>query len=699
MSEYNLTWTGATNANWDTVSTDVNWSVPTAPTPTGTQYYNGVATIFADDSPLTSALVPNTAGVATVTVAAGGVNSGGMTFTNVGAANSGVDYVIAGAAITGSGGVTLNGTGNVTLSGSNTFTGATVINAGTLIIGTDGATAGAAGNLGAVPATATPNDIVINGGTLQDKSGNTAALVLNANRGIGLGNSSGGSGTISVGTGLGMAATGILANASANPAALHLVGGGNLTLTGANTYSGGTTISGGTTLTVGESSTPMGSGAVTLSGGTLSLAGTGSAGLAGTYFQSTSVGNAFFSAGPDPHIAAPLSGVLSYFNTVTPVVHAQTTTGGQTNLSFASVAGGNAFTSQGFSGTTFYEVLFAGDIFIAQPGSYTFATTSDDGSTLFIDGNSVVNNNKSQAATTVTGTPVTLTAGVHEIDVGYYQNTSAATLTADYSGPDTGGVSIAIPNTALFAPGSSQSYANNVSVTSTSSINVAGSLVASMGGLTLTSSTLSVGSTDLTGGAYSLTFNGLTVSGTSRVNVAASSSCASPERSLRPLPSSPSRCEQHDDGWFGTLSFVTNSGSASIGSWCDDGSGTARRSCNWLAPRPPCSTPSTALANITVNIGSLTVVSAWNQQVGIVSGTPSTDVNGVTVYSGVTTVEIGDGTNAATLTAPRFCRTSLRSPTRPWRLSPRPAAVWASFRAARLPRLARRPVVGSSSNT
>ena len=61
-------------------------------------------------------------------------------------------------------------------------------------------------------------------------------------------------------------------------------------------------------------------------------------------------------------------------------------------------------------------------------------------------------------------------------------------------------------------------------------------------------------------------------------------------------------------------------------------------------------------ANITNN-GSLTVVGASNQQVGIVSGTSSTDVNGATVYRGVTTA--GDGTNAATLTASEILQNSL----------------------------------------
>ena len=210
VGEYTFTWTGATNVNWDTVGTDINWSAEA--TPTATPFFNGAAVVFADNSPLTSALVPNTAGLATVTVAAGGIQPGAVTFTNVGAAISGVDYTVGGGPIGGTGSVTLNGTGNVTLTGSNTFTGGVVINAGTLIITrTDGC--GAAAQFGAVPAMATVNNIVINGGTLADSASKANTLVINPNRGIGLGRNSGGGGTIVSRTGEGVALSGRIANA------------------------------------------------------------------------------------------------------------------------------------------------------------------------------------------------------------------------------------------------------------------------------------------------------------------------------------------------------------------------------------------------------------------------------------------------------------------------------------------------------
>ena len=126
----------------------MNWSVPTAPTPTATAYFSGAAAIFADNSPLTDTLVPISSGMATVTIQASGIQPLTVTFTNVGAAHGGVDYAVGGGPISGIGAVTLNGTGNVTLSGSNTFTGGVAINAGALIVASDVTAAGAAAPLG-----------------------------------------------------------------------------------------------------------------------------------------------------------------------------------------------------------------------------------------------------------------------------------------------------------------------------------------------------------------------------------------------------------------------------------------------------------------------------------------------------------------------------------------------------------------------
>ena len=92
------TWTGAAgsvgNATWDTTS--ANWS----PSPTGT-FSNFQKVVFDDTGANTN-----------ITVAAGGVNTSGMTFNN--SVNT---YTIGGAPISGSGGITMNGNGLVVLTG------------------------------------------------------------------------------------------------------------------------------------------------------------------------------------------------------------------------------------------------------------------------------------------------------------------------------------------------------------------------------------------------------------------------------------------------------------------------------------------------------------------------------------------------------------------------------------------------------
>jgi autotransporter-associated beta strand protein len=89
-----------------------------------------------------------------------------------------------GGVISGNGVLTAAGAGSLILGGvNNTYAGGTVLNAGTVGISADGAAAGAPGNLGVVPATMTPNNLLFNGGDLLA----TATLILETNRGLGIG--------------------------------------------------------------------------------------------------------------------------------------------------------------------------------------------------------------------------------------------------------------------------------------------------------------------------------------------------------------------------------------------------------------------------------------------------------------------------------------------------------------------------------
>ena len=235
------------------------------------------------------------------------------------------------------------------------------------------------------------------------------------------------------------------------------------------------------------------------------------------------------------------SAMTTHFAGLGAAVSTLTSTAGKTNLDFSNnnYAGPNALfnvagpttANYGFSSSQGIEAQFTGFINVLAGGSYTFSTTSDDGNDLFIDGptndGAVVANNNFQGATTRTGT-VTLTPGLHQIDVGWFQGGGGEGLLVQYSGPDTGGAlttisnAVLVPNANPLALNTIQAYSNNLAVTGNSTIDVNGSLTASFsGGLAIGGNTLNVTSSDATTNPYSLTLNGATtLNGNATFNVA-----------------------------------------------------------------------------------------------------------------------------------------------------------------------------------
>ena len=84
--------------------------------------------------------------------------------------------------------------------------------------------------------------------------------------------------------------------------------------------------------------------------------------------------------------------------------------------------------------STNYALNFTGYIEVPADGQYTFYTTSDDGSVLYIDDVPVVDNNAIQSATEKLGT-IGLKAGKHAISVGYFQAAGENVLSVSYAGP------------------------------------------------------------------------------------------------------------------------------------------------------------------------------------------------------------------------------------------------------------------------
>ncbi|MDB9955603.1 PA14 domain-containing protein, partial [Flavobacteriaceae bacterium] len=81
-----------------------------------------------------------------------------------------------------------------------------------------------------------------------------------------------------------------------------------------------------------------------------------------------------------------------------------------------------------------FAVRYTGYISITTNGTYTFFTSSDDGSKLLIDGVEIVNNDGSHGTIERSGT-VTLDAGVYPITVLFYQGGGGFNLSASYAGP------------------------------------------------------------------------------------------------------------------------------------------------------------------------------------------------------------------------------------------------------------------------
>ncbi|GLU42719.1 PA14 domain-containing protein [Allomuricauda sp. NBRC 101325] len=81
-----------------------------------------------------------------------------------------------------------------------------------------------------------------------------------------------------------------------------------------------------------------------------------------------------------------------------------------------------------------FSIRYTGYIQIDTQGSYTFYTNSDDGSKLYIDGTEVVNNDGGHSPQERSGS-ITLTTGLHDIAVLYFENGGGESLSVQYEGP------------------------------------------------------------------------------------------------------------------------------------------------------------------------------------------------------------------------------------------------------------------------
>ncbi|TAL55677.1 MAG: hypothetical protein EPN86_03200, partial [Nanoarchaeota archaeon] len=111
-------------------------------------------------------------------------------------------------------------------------------------------------------------------------------------------------------------------------------------------------------------------------------------------------------------------------------------------INFAPVSGG-------FYGTPYldrFAVRYSGYINIQAAGNYIFYLSSDDGSKLLVDGNTIVDNDFNHAMREVAGT-AQLAAGIHSIAVQFYENAGSAGVILSWTPP--GGSKQVVPASVL----------------------------------------------------------------------------------------------------------------------------------------------------------------------------------------------------------------------------------------------------------
>lgn len=104
---------------------------------------------------------------------------------------------------------------------------------------------------------------------------------------------------------------------------------------------------------------------------------------------------------------------------------------------------------------------YEGFIEIDNPGTYRFYTNSDDGSMLYIDGTTVVNNDGLHAPRVISGTYTFASAGKFPIRVTFFEQTGGETLIVRYNPGTTNnyGAATAIPDAKLFLDGGASAFA------------------------------------------------------------------------------------------------------------------------------------------------------------------------------------------------------------------------------------------------
>jgi autotransporter-associated beta strand protein len=380
---------------------------------------------------------------------AGAINlgSGTLTINNpAGETASGV--------ISGSGNITKLGTGTWTISNAgNTFSGNTTVSAGVLKLGAAGS-AGASMVIVAAGARLDANSIsptltaLSGSGTVINNAGNTVTVNGNLTTGGAFNQYS--------------CFSGVITNGSLTKDGSHA-----MALRGANTWDGSLSFNNGT-LSVGAApdriptttalsvpgsgifqldansqgiSSLSGNGQVNLGGGTLSVFQTGANTFSGSIQNSELVGSS----------TATGHGLRGYYYdnldfTALKAVRDDAT------VNFSDLTSAAQLPAAIYPNTNQVSVRWLGQVLTTTNGTYTFTTTCDDGSRLWVNGTLIVDNWILQGATAKSGT-VTLAADTrYDIVMEFFNNAGGSSAKLSWTPPgDT--TSVTIPTEYLFLPG------------------------------------------------------------------------------------------------------------------------------------------------------------------------------------------------------------------------------------------------------
>jgi autotransporter-associated beta strand protein len=314
------------------------------------------------------------------------------------------------------------------------------------------------------------------GGGVVDLGGNSFSPGLVT---IGPGGSTVQNGTLTSSAGYLLSGPGTIAAVLAGNGGLSASAGTSTLSNTANSYGGGTTVSGAATkLVFATGVMPTPGTTLTLSGGVLSLTLSGSV-VAGLPNSGLNVSVYNQAANGSENVGNPAGGnwdpqfqsytqLTTYLGGLTPVATTLTSANGNGRLNFT---GNPPFGNIGVYNTNNYDVLMTGYINIATAGTYAFQTGSDDGSMLFINGATVVNNNAYQGVTWRGGSYTFNAPGTYPIAIGYYQGGGGESLEVAWDQGN--GNWVDLPNSVLEATSLvANSYGNPVKMTASSTLDV-----------------------------------------------------------------------------------------------------------------------------------------------------------------------------------------------------------------------------------